>query len=105
MLATRIKEARKSWNQLTQGATPVIYIGCATCGLAAGAGDLLAVIEDELKRLGIKANVIPVGCIGMGFMEPLVDVRVPGQPAVCYGQVTPAKLSTILRSHLLRGRP
>ena len=105
MLATRIRKARKSWTRLTQGANPVIYIGCATCGLAAGAGDLLAVIEDELKRLGIRANVIPVGCIGMCFMEPLVDIRVPGQPRVCYGHVTPAKLSRILRSHILKGKP
>ena len=105
MLATRIRKAGKSWTQLTQGAKPVIYIGCATCGLAAGAGDLLDMIEDELKRLEIRANVIPVGCIGMCFMEPLVDIRVPGKPRVCYGQVTPAKLSRVLRSHILKGKP
>lgn len=105
MLASRIKSAKKKWRKLTQGATPVIYIGCATCGLAAGAGDLLAVIDGELKRLGVRANVVPVGCIGMCFAEPLVDIRIPGQTRVCYSQVTPEKLTKILKSHILRGKP
>jgi (2Fe-2S) ferredoxin len=105
MLASRIKSAKKKWRRLTQGATPVIYIGCATCGLAAGAGDLLAVIDGELKRLGVQANVVPVGCIGMCFAEPLVDIRIPGQTRVCYSQVTPENLTKILKSHFLRGKP
>ena len=45
--------------------------------LAAGAGELMTVIEKELDRLGVEAHVIPVGCIGMCFAEPLVDIRVP----------------------------
>ena len=85
MLAARIKKARKNWTQWTQGTRPVVYIGCATCGLAAGAGDLLAMVGEELRCLEIKAHVIFVGCIGMCFMEPLVDIWIPGQPRICYG--------------------
>jgi NADH-quinone oxidoreductase subunit F len=105
MLAPRIKSAANKWLKLTEGSLPVIYIGCATCGLAAGAGDLMDVIEEELDRLGVKAHVIPVGCIGMCFAEPLLDIRVPGQPRVSYGHVTPDKLTRILKSHILRGKP
>ncbi len=105
MLASRIKSARRKWSRLTEGRLPVIYVGCATCGLAAGAGDLMAALDEQLDKLGVRAHIIPVGCIGMCFAEPLLDIRMPGQPRVCYGQVTPAKLSRILKSHLGRGKP
>jgi NADH-quinone oxidoreductase subunit F len=104
MLDARIKSAGKKWRRLTAGPMPVIYVGCATCGLAAGAGDLMAVIEEELDRLGVKAHVIPVGCIGMCFAEPLVDIRLPGEPRVSYGNVTPKNIARILKSHLLHGK-
>jgi len=105
MLTSRIKSAKRKWDRLTQGSTPVVYVGCATCGIAAGAGALLALVRIELKRLGIRANVVPVGCIGMCFAEPLVDIRIAGQPRVCYGRVTPEKLARILKSHIEHGKP
>ncbi len=105
MLAARIKVAERKWRKLTAGPKPVIYVGCATCGIAAGASDVLAAIDEMLGRLGADAHVVPVGCIGMCFAEPLVDIQLPGQPRVCYGNVTLKQLPRILRSHLLAGRP
>ena len=105
MLASRIRKAKRKWDELTQGSTPVVYVGCATCGIAAGAGDLLAVLDDELSRIGVRAKVITVGCIGMCFAEPLVDVRIPGQPRICYGRVTQEKLTKILNLHVRQGKP
>jgi NADH-quinone oxidoreductase subunit F len=99
----RIAKAKRKWRELES--LPVVYIGCATCGLAAGAGDLLGMVEGELKRLRVKARVVPVGCIGMCFAEPLVDVRLPGQPRVCYDGVTPEKLAKILEAHLKAKKP
>jgi NADH:ubiquinone oxidoreductase subunit F (NADH-binding)/(2Fe-2S) ferredoxin len=104
MLESRIRRAKRKWEKLTQGSTPVVYVGCATCGIAAGAGALLAVVDDQLGRLGVRANVVPVGCIGACFAEPLVDIRLPGQPRVCYSRVTPERLARILDSHIRRGR-
>ena len=104
MLESRIRRAKRKWEKLTQGSTPVVYVGCATCGIAAGAGALLAVVDDQLERLGVRANVVPVGCIGACFAEPLVDIRFPGQPRVCYSRVTPERLARILDSHIRRGR-
>ncbi len=105
MLAQRAEAAERRFAELTEGPVPVVYVGAATCGLAAGAGELLAVVEDELARLGVEARVVPVGCIGMCFAEPLVDVRVPGGPRVSYGQVTPETLRVILESHVRDGKP
>jgi len=101
----RIESAKSQWHKLHQGTTPLIYIGCATCGLASGAADLESYLVEALPRLKSKTTVIPVGCIGMCFAEPLVDIELPGQPRVCYSAVTVMKLEKILASHLLKGKP
>ena len=102
---TEIARARMAWDRLHQGKRPIIHIGSATCGLAAGAGELIKEIRRVLRRLKLDAEVVPVGCIGMCFAEPLVDIEIPGSPRVCYAGVTPATVRTILREHLVKGVP
>jgi len=104
-LDQRIQEAKKEWQSLQQSKLPRIYVGVATCGLAAGAGDLLDMLDEELPAQGIKAHVIPVGCIGMCFAEPLVDIEKPGGPRVTYPSVKPATLKKIIQAHLVDGEP
>jgi NADH-quinone oxidoreductase subunit F len=105
MIAARIRAAKRNWSRLTAGDTPVVYIGCATCGLAAGAGDLLAALPDELARLGLQAHIVPVGCLGLCYAEPLLEIQAPGMPRVCYGRVTGKNLPGILRAHLRKRKP
>ncbi|MBK5106045.1 MAG: (2Fe-2S) ferredoxin domain-containing protein, partial [Burkholderiales bacterium] len=83
-----VKTAKSEWDRLRSGKRPIIHIGSATCGLAAGAGALTEEIRRELRRLKVDAEVVPVGCIGMCFAEPLIDIEVPGSPRVCYAGVT-----------------
>lgn len=102
---TRISKAKKSWDRLQNGDLPVIYIGAATCGLAAGAGDLLDIVDEELAGLKTKARVVSVGCIGMCYAEPFVDVQLPGRSRVTYDRVDARKLRSILKSELVKGKP
>jgi NADH-quinone oxidoreductase subunit F len=104
-LDRRIARAREAWTLLQEGDQPVIAIGTATCGLAAGAGEVRDALRAELARLGVSAQVVPVGCIGMCFAEPLVEIRAPGLPRVTYQRVSPGALGEILESHLVRGEP
>ena len=104
-LDAAIASARSAWDKMHKGKRPIIHIGSATCGLAAGAGALIDEIRRELRRLKLEAEVVPVGCIGMCFAEPLVDIEIPGAPRVCYAGVTPAMMRTILREHLVKGVP
>ena len=51
-----------------------ILVGTATCGRAAGAMGVMEMLEKELSRLGIDAIVSEVGCIGLCYAEPLIEV-------------------------------
>jgi NADP-reducing hydrogenase subunit HndC len=74
---------------------PVIKVGMSTCGLAAGADAVYTVLGDEAKTRGSDLRVARTGCAGMCSMEPLVEVKLPGQAEVMYGEVTPEFASKI----------
>lgn len=82
-----------------------IYVGMGTCGIAAGARDTLHAIQAELERRGLDARVEGVGCIGFCVKEPLVDIQLPGQPRVTYGNIGPDKVSRLIEEHVVKGVP
>src|SRR5450756_122243 len=66
-----------------------ITVGMGTCGIAAGARDVVQAILDELQKREIDANVTTVGCIGLCSEEPLVDIEQAGGPRITYGKIKP----------------
>jgi NADH-quinone oxidoreductase subunit F len=46
-----------------------------------------------------------VGCIGLCYAEPLVEIKKPGMPSVFYGNVTPELASEIVRDYVVGGNP
>jgi len=99
------ERARQEWQALKDGGEPILWVGLATCGLAAGAGEVIEVVQAELAKLGITAQIVPTGCIGACFAEPMLDIEKPGLPRITYGNVTPEKAREIIRSHLVEGAP
>lgn len=104
-LNKKISLAKKKWKNLEDNAEPIIYIGAASCGRAAGALELLGGIDEFLNQNKVAAKVIQVGCIGPCYLEPLIDIKLPGQPRVSYNNVNIKTLSLILETHLLKGVP
>ncbi len=104
-LTKRMASAKKNWETLQKSAEPIIYFGAASCGRAAGALDLLAQTGQFLEENKVKAKIVQVGCIGPCYLEPLVDIRMPGQPRISYNNVTDKTLPIILKTHLLGGVP
>ena len=94
------QDAEARWQARTGGSQPVIYIGTASCGRAAGARETLQAIKETLGALGKEARIVEVGCIGPCYLEPLMDVALPGLPRVSYANVTPAKARKILTACL-----
>ncbi len=75
------------------------------CGEAAGCGGVLDALQSSLERHGVQANVSRVGCLGLCFAEPLLDVQFPNGPRIFYGNVTPESVEEIVASHLSQGNP
>ena len=80
-----------------------IIVGMGTCGIAAGAREILRKVMEEVKKRDIEVNVTQTGCIGMCEKEPLLDVRLPGKERITYGNLEPSDVSKIIVEHVING--
>jgi len=102
-LESRRQEAKKIWRELQESPRPVVYVGAGSCGLAAGAAEVIGAVEGYLKKTGQKADILRVGCIGPCYLEPLVDVQMPGRPRISYSNMTPGLVKGVLESFFEKG--
>ena len=101
-----IKEkAISQWKAIQNSPKPRILIGTATCGMAAGAEAILKALNEELAKNDVNADIIQVGCIGLCYAEPLIEVVKPGNPSVFYGNVTPETVAEIVKDWLAGDNP
>ncbi len=77
-----------------------IRVGMSTCGIAAGADEVFAVLIEEAKKRNLQIEIKKCGCVGMCFAEPLVEVAVEGLPPVIYGKVNREIAVKILEKHV-----
>ncbi len=80
-----------------------IAIGMNSCGIAAGAEEIKAFLEKELKDRNIELKLKNVGCIGMCYREPLVDI-VTKDVIYTYGNLTIDKMKKIIDEHIVNGK-
>lgn len=81
-----------------------IIVGMGTCGISAGAGEVMQAIKDEIKKRNLNdIDVVPTGCIGFCVQEPLVEVMVPGKEKVMFCQVDASKGRQIVEQYLVNG--
>ena len=64
-----------------------IKVGVATCGVSAGADKVLFKLKDFYKE-DSSIQIKEVGCIGLCFLEPIVEVRYDDGRVEYYGRVT-----------------
>ncbi len=94
---------KKDLSVRTETSTTII-VGMGTCGISAGAREVMHAILEELKERDIDAHVKTVGCIGMCAKEPLVDIQQGDEPRITYGNVKPKMVSRIIEEHLVKGQ-
>jgi (2Fe-2S) ferredoxin len=82
---------------------PVIYTGMASRGRAAGAGEVLAAVQQTLAEENLQARIVQTGCIGPCYLEPLLDIALPGQPRISFANVTPEQARRIVSKSLRQG--
>ncbi|NLJ40157.1 MAG: (2Fe-2S) ferredoxin domain-containing protein [Clostridiales bacterium] len=83
-----------------------VVVGMATCGIAAGARNVLTGLIDQIRDRRIQhITVAQTGCIGVCRYEPMVEVYYPGEEKVTYVNMTPEKVERVVTEHLVNGSP
>jgi len=80
-----------------------VIVGMGTCGIAAGAREVMQAFLNELSARNIDAHVVTTGCIGMCSKEPLVDIQQGDGPRITYGNVRPDMVPRIVEEHIIQG--
>jgi NADP-reducing hydrogenase subunit HndB len=78
-----------------------VVVGMATCGIAAGAREVLTSTIDEIKELALtNVTVAQTGCIGVCRLEPIVEVYSPNGEKVTYIKMDSQKAKAMVQSHI-----
>jgi len=103
----KIKERERSKMVLREGkfrAKVTIHMG--TCGIAAGARDIMGVFRDEIADHEVLDVMLTnSGCAGLCAKEPMITVEVVDQAPVKYVKLTKEKAQRIFNEHVMGGRP
>jgi len=80
-----------------------VKVAMATCGIAAGAKNIMEYLVEELDKRGVDALVSQTGCLGYCFAEPTVEVIIPGSDPVVFGYVDTKKANDIIEKYIKNG--
>jgi NADP-reducing hydrogenase subunit HndB len=81
-----------------------IAVHMATCGIVAGAREVMNTLVDEIYRADRPdIQVVTSGCIGRCDTEPNVTVEISGEEPVVYQKMTPEKIRQVFKKHVLMG--
>ena len=94
--------------QKSATATPLalvkISVHMATCGIVAGAREVMNALVDETYRADRPdIQIVTSGCIGRCDTEPNVTVEIGGEEPVVYQKMTPDKIRQVFKKHVLMG--
>lgn len=84
-----------------------IVVAMGTCGIAAGARDVLNAFVEAASEKGIldRTIVCQTGCLGKCSCEPVAEVIVKGKENVVYGNLTADRAKEIVEKHVVGGTP
>ena len=83
--------------------TKRVYVGMATCEIAAGSKDVMDVFRQAIANGLTDVYLSQKGCAGRCNLEPTVEVIEEGHIPVKYGRVTPERAREIVERHLKKG--
>ena len=74
------------------------------CGQASGAYETITAIKGHLNSMGVNATVSEVGCLGVCYASPVVDILVPKQHRAIYGNITADLVTDLIDKCLVQGK-
>jgi NADP-reducing hydrogenase subunit HndB len=101
----RLREDTKKKTALREGGAMVkITVHMGTCGIAAGAREVMDALLDEMSQTDRQdIHIMNSGCMGMCSSEPNVTVEVKGQEPIIYQHVDKNRMRQIFKRHVLKG--
>ena len=93
-----LAEIRDSARRALLDGKPKVLVGMATCGLATGAQEVFDALCDEVRKSKLDVRIVETGCNGGCFLEPVVDVVLPGQARITYAHVEPSDAPSLIES-------
>jgi NADP-reducing hydrogenase subunit HndB len=100
------KRAKSVNNILQKGylAKMRVYVGMATCEIAAGSSDVMKVFADAIASGQVTdVYLSQKGCAGRCNLEPTVEVVEAGKNPVKYGKITKERAVEIINRHIKNG--
>jgi NADP-reducing hydrogenase subunit HndB len=98
------EEALKKQQLRENSGKKEVIVGMGTVGIAAGARETLKAILDMIERENLKDIIVrQTGNIGLDSFEPIVQVVLPNEEKVTYGNVKPDMARRILIEHVVGG--
>lgn len=83
--------------------TKRVYVGMATCEMAAGSDSIMEVFKDAMGKGLRDVYLSQKGCAGRCNSEPTVEVVEEGKVVVKYGKVNKEMAKEIIERHLKKG--
>jgi NADP-reducing hydrogenase subunit HndB len=81
-----------------------VVVGMATCGIAAGARDVVRAFMEEKSRRNLKNFTVSItGCIDVCNLEPIVEVIDKNNNKVTYVKMTAEKVTRVVDEHIVKG--
>ncbi|HSV26479.1 MAG TPA: (2Fe-2S) ferredoxin domain-containing protein [Sedimentisphaerales bacterium] len=81
--------------------TKRVYVGMATCEIAAGSKEVMEAFREAVANGSLTdVYLSQKGCVGMCNLEPTVEVIEEGCSPVTYGKVNKEKALAIIERHL-----
>ncbi|MBN2736259.1 MAG: (2Fe-2S) ferredoxin domain-containing protein [Spirochaetales bacterium] len=81
-----------------------VYVGMASCEIAAGSKEVMAVFEKAIKQGLNDVYLSQKGCSGRCNLEPTVEVVEENKIPVKYGLVNKDRAKTIIDKHIKKGQ-
>ncbi|MCP4110949.1 MAG: (2Fe-2S) ferredoxin domain-containing protein [Desulfobacteraceae bacterium] len=100
----KIKESASKEMLLGDKGNIRILVHMGTCGIAAGARDVMNTLMEELAQADRgDIRVVASGCMGMCSSEPNVTVEIEGREPIVYQHMDANRMRQIFKRHVLLG--
>jgi len=103
----KLRDQAKADVDLRSGPKEIqVTVHMGTCGIAAGARDVLSSMSSEIMKANIEnVTLRRSGCIGLCDQEPMMTLRDKAGHEYQYVKLDTQKVHEIVQDHILGGQP